>query len=619
MRWTSALAAVFVLVALDPAPNLTSFTSGPDAPATDAMVSDFRHGRARVDGLVWSGSGVSVRIGRLSVSSAPLFAFIAPAFAETGTVSAENVSVTEGEVTYAISRIDLVGASLTRAGLAQLLDPKDPRPLAERLGALSAVAIVIPDLTVTRSGGAPQKSIYKGIELKGIGKGQAASAAVAGATFSKLDPLTGETRGASGAMNAAAVDLALASKILAGANVSPAESLAPLCESASIEAIDVANARQGAELSVKTFRSGPIKARASIRRSPEGVASSTRTSLGDVLDLIEISGFDAAGLRLRLGGDARPSASVLLQRVSGSMQAPARTASFEGQNATIETAGARFAADSFSAEGVGLTAFEKMLPPTQHRAETAASGTIQQIRLAGVAASWDRAQTPDDNGGKAEASADRLALRWETAQNGGPWRVDAALDHMKVQPADIASGPFPYLAALGYSSLDLSSRLDLSWNEASRELEISSLSASAPEAGTASVAASFENASGNLLSPDPQIASAAALGLVMKRLDLRLDNAGLFERALAADAKTQKKTVDQVRQGYLAASATALPAVLGGGASAKMLGSALAKFVAHPKSLHITVKAPEGFGAIDLEDGPGRLLANLEIEASANQ
>jgi len=102
---------------------------------------------------------------------------------------------------------------------------------------------------------------------------------------------------------------------------------------------------------------------------------------------------------------------------------------------------------------------------------------------------------------------------------------------------------------------------------------------------------------------------------------VRIENAGFFERAIAAQAERQNKSADVLRQTYARAAIAFLPALLDNGPEAKAIGSAVAKFVAQPKSLHLIVVAPEGLGLSDLTSiqAPGALLKKLDIKVTANE
>ena len=82
--------------------------------------------------------------------------------------------------------------------------------------------------------------------------------------------------------------------------------------------------------------------------------------------------------------------------------------------------------------------------------------------------------------------------------------------------------------------------------------------------------------------------------MLIKKLALHVENAGLFDKALAVQAKNEKQSVDEARQSDILKAILLLPALLGNEAPARALGAALAKFIAAPKNFSLQALAPEG-------------------------
>ena len=100
-----------------------------------------------------------------------------------------------------------------------------------------------------------------------------------------------------------------------------------------------------------------------------------------------------------------------------------------------------------------------------------------------------------------------------------------------------------------------------------------------------------------------------------------MKNAGLFENAIDWKAKTDGTTVPALRATGVDFFANALPNSLGGVPNAKLIGAAIAKFIADPKTLHISATSKNGVGAPDmgLLGTPDVLLNSLDMKASANE
>jgi hypothetical protein len=64
-----------------------------------------------------------------------------------------------------------------------------------------------------------------------------------------------------------------------------------------------------------------------------------------------------------------------------------------------------------------------------------------------------------------------------------------------------------------------------------------------------------------------------------------------------------------------------IPATLGDAPAGRTLGAAVSKFIASPKTLHITATAPNGLGAAELmlfSQDPPAFLKRMDVQASAD-
>jgi hypothetical protein len=203
-----------------------------------------------------------------------------------------------------------------------------------------------------------------------------------------------------------------------------------------------------------------------------------------------------------------------------------------------------------------------------------------------------------------------------------PETFATSFEHLivKLNPDLGQNGPGNALANLGYSKLDLSGTLELTLNP-SRQLNISNFALSGIDLGALKASLIAENVTGDILSPDPAIAGAAFHQAILKHLDLRIDNFGLVSNVIAHLAEVQNKTIDETRESYETAAALIVPVLLGGGPPAKEIGSAMAKFIANPKSLHLIADAPSGLSLADpgLFQDPAALMKQLNVTVTADQ
>ncbi len=229
-------------------------------------------GEARIDGLDWRRRGSSLHVGVVRFAPPPLFPLAGAALAGLGEASADDLTLETGLSIYRIKRIVLVGASLSSAGLLQLFDPKNTAPLAERLAALTAASIAIPEMTVeTKTGTATQTFIYRDILLNGISAGKAAEANVAGISFSILDPQAGDANGAYGKVSARDADLALAAKIMSETRDQEDEPKRELFNAIDIDGFHLGGAH--GELDVRRLTAATITGRAPLRPWREAAAA----------------------------------------------------------------------------------------------------------------------------------------------------------------------------------------------------------------------------------------------------------------------------------------------------------------------------------------------------------
>ena len=112
------------------------------------------------------------------------------------------------------------------------------------------------------------------------------------------------------------------------------------------------------------------------------------------------------------------------------------------------------------------------------------------------------------------------------------------------------------------------------------------------------------------------------LSATAKALDLTIQNTGLFERFLAAQAKALSLKPEELRQEYVAASQFGVPAMLGNSPAARAIGAAIGQFVTKPGTLTMTARAKNaaGLGFVDfgLAHTPGAVLDKLDVNARAD-
>jgi hypothetical protein len=578
-------------------------------------------GEARIDGLDWRRNGASLHVGALKFAPPPFFPLAGAALAGLGAASADDVTLEAGLSVYRIKRIELAGASISSADLMQVFDPKSAAPLAERLAKLTAASITIPEMTVeTKTGAATQKFIYRDILLNGVSEGKAADASIAGISFSIADPENGDAGGAYGKVSARDVDLVLVAKIM-----SETREAADAPKLALFNAIDVDGFHLGgahAALDVRRLTAGAVTGRAPLRpwrevaAGPSTGAAQRNALLAALLDSFGYEDFTASDIRLDFRNEANPASLTIGQASIARLDGP-RFDGFEAQTLVFEKGSSRLSLEALSFRGLDLA------PLTSADGAPNLLGAdlrpdFEQIvltKLEGRLASTGEADA--STGDTFEVK--RIAIERAAPRDAARPSLNVSLDHFTAPVRD--AGVFSTLAAMGYARLDLSSRLNVDWSKASGELAINSFFLDGADMGSLNLAAQFSNVTQDLASKDERVAAAAAQGVLIKKLNLRIENAGLFDKALAVQAKNEKQSIEEARQSDILRANLLLPTLLGNEPPARALGSALAKFIAAPKNFSLVAVAPGGIGVADLElvQTPGALLKKIDVTAAANQ
>jgi hypothetical protein len=177
------------------------------------------------------------------------------------------------------------------------------------------------------------------------------------------------------------------------------------------------------------------------------------------------------------------------------------------------------------------------------------------------------------------------------------------------------------LASLGYTKLELTVTAATSYQAEAKTLSLDDLTIEGAQMGSISFKAAFTDVAPQLFGADSGARIQAMLEAGVASIELRLVNAGLFEKALAYVAKQQGISVDELRKQWSTMAGTAAPVMLGGDPGGLALGAQTQTFIAEPKSLTIDVKAKNG--ALKAGDfmsigDLGDFAAKLDISAAAN-
>lgn len=562
--------------------------------------------------------------------------------ARAGTATADNVVVAAGGLTYRIAHVEATDTALDNAALAHLLDPASAEPLSQRLAALSAGGIAMPEVVAeTRREGVTETVIYRDVKLGDVKAGHVGTLSIAGASLAAATPRFDDLRGVIGPMTASDVDLAQLARVASVPRTDPAEPRKPLYGSYAVTRVTVASVKAGFDLSVGPISGGGARGRAletpltmlaaALAPKPDETPEAARTRathvLIDVLGSLEVGAFEAKELKVRSTQADKP-ATFALARIAIGDAGGDRLGSVSLEGLALETPQVTLRLGSIGLQNIDLAAVRTALAAAETGAADPTAASVPPQPAPGLLTLSDLSAEVGANGDGNAADGqrtafhiDRIAMTGAHVAAAAPVEVGTELDHFAMALPSQADGTLQNMVAMGYSKLDLSSRLGVAWDEARKELQVKTISLTGDGMGTLTVSALFGNVSKDLFSSDPAVMQAAAFGMLLNKIDLRIDNGGLIDKAMALQARSEGKSVDEVRKTYVTGAGVAVPVMLGNGPGAKAIGAALAKFAAQPRSLHLVATAPNGLGASDLEalGDPAALLAKLAIQASANE
>ncbi len=178
------------------------------------------------------------------------------------------------------------------------------------------------------------------------------------------------------------------------------------------------------------------------------------------------------------------------------------------------------------------------------------------------------------------------------------------------------------LAALGYSRVELSLVVGADYQPESKKFSLDELTIEGAQMGSVRLQANFGDIDPGLFSADNSARVTALLGCSISSLEIKVVNAGLFEKALALYATQQGASADALKQQLSAMTGQMAPMFLGGDPSALKVAAEAQKFIETPKSLTIAIRAKSG--ALKADDfmaisDPAAFVSKLDIAAAANQ
>lgn len=576
--------------------------------------------------------GGRIAIGRLALDTAW------PAALAQGdaAVTMENVTLASGATTVLAPRIEVRGTALGRPDLATLLDLAAPEPWAARLARLTAREIVVPELRVEQTfGGRKQFAVYRDLTARDVVAGRAARIEAAGAEI-RVEAQAEGGSGRYGRMSASEVDLGEMARLYTERADAPG-AMRRIYGPFSVDGITFAD-RKGVEFRIGRAEGGGFSARpvkdswgglteALGAMKPNGGSPEERSRLmsavADMLDAFEAGPFAMSDLTVK---DPSAKQPVDLRIAKIAYSGAGRAAEFRIDDTAIGTPDGQVKLASIVSSGFslaptleGLRALSGKKPDEVDPADMRRlAPVLGSLRLSGL--SFDgiaKGGEPPLRVGVRSAE-----IKAERPVNGVPTDSRVAINGLTLTvPPDTKENGLKEIAALGYGTVDLSWLFDVGWNEPTGELAVREVSLSGRDMGVAKARATISGLTKDAFDPDSAVAAAALFSAAAKRLDVTIENGGLFERILSQQAKTQSRTPEELRRDYAMLAAAGIPAVLGNTPAAKILGQAVSRFVARPGKLTVTAvaKDPGGLAVSDFAaaPAPGAILDLVDLTAVA--
>ena len=611
-----------------------------------AITADVWSGRVTIEGL--RAPGVSIgKLSMLSPQARLLPGFIAPAFALDATATAENVVIDAGFIKYKANKVVASGTAMTDSDLSAMFDPDSATPLTERLEKFTAASLVAPEVSAEVALGAGSNLVaYRDVKLINIDKGKIGAFSVAAFEQTAKLPDGEEMRITAGAMSGKYMDIAAIARFMTASRSDDNEPLAVVQETFTADGYSVDLKNAGVSFKTGTISGRDLKMRpmktsfkelltitndkAAMQSADPETMVKTAGMVLDMLSCFEFGLMEARDIVVTLPAGEKVQ-SVKLGRFGVAGFANGKIGEYAFENFELEATDGHAKLGQFALRGFNyknaIDALKEHLEQGIESFETADPRafipTLDQIAVSGL-----DLDVPDDKGMGNSADGKRITMALGKFEMNGsgylggvPTSLNAAVDNFTF---DIANSKDPQLKdfiAMGVKKFDMSAKIDLAWIEATETLTLRQASSKLAGIGGVTFKATLGNVSKELFTGSQQDIIAAGLGILVKEADLRVENAGIVEKALEVEAKKQKKSVDALKKEGIAVAEKGLPAMLKNAPAAKEIAAALVKFITTPKSFHIGAKSAQGLGFADygqMMSDPAALLKKLAVVASAN-
>ncbi|WP_342149232.1 hypothetical protein [Methylorubrum sp. SB2] len=594
--------------------------------------------------------------------------FAAPATAQEAASAVqdlvlENVTLSFGETSVSAPRVAVSGTRLSKEELLAIFQGDAKENWGTRLQRLDAGSLTMPELRVERRGDKRQIVTYRDVTARNVHGGRISELTAAGATLS-VEGAAGQPAKASGRygkIRAEEVDLTALARLYAEAGTARSgfqrlyaslavEDIAFIDERGTTVSIARLTGRDLAGRQTPATWSGAVESLAGADLSQPDPAKRARAAglIADLAESVSVGSLEASDIAVKEMKGQDPlnfaigkfaytgngaEAGVSLADVSfGSAEARGRIAKLGLTGFSLEPtiATLRRLAKSVPDKPAEPKPGEKAAPvpppadPAAQEAElrrlTPVIGTLTLSDLTlDVAA---QGQDPAAKAAPMHVGVRGGSITFAPPKDGVPTASRLSLSGLTLPASAVESVPgLGSLGLYGYRNLDLDVIADTAWNEGTKELSFNELSLTGKDMGKLRLNATLGGIGPDVFDPDAAVSGFAMLSATAKALDLTLENGGLFDRFITAQAKTLSLKPDELRKEYVTASVIGVPVILGNSAAAKAIGAAMGKFVSKPGTLSISAKAKngDGLGMVDVSTAPtpAAVLDKLEVNAKA--
>lgn len=597
-------------------------------------------------------------------------------------VTLTDVVIPMGATVMRVPKLTASGTRLSKDDLAAIFKADSPEPWPARLARLDAASLTAPAIVSEHAGPGElrQNATYRDVVARDVRAGKIGELTAAGVTISSKGGQAGQdAAGTYGALRATDLDLSALGRL---ATV-PGDGKGPVLRvygSLQLSDMAVSDDRgmtikiariEGRDLGARQVPNGWNGALDALSGGFDDPAAQRRaaSAAADLLSAQTSGAVDVRGISVS-SSSAEAPLLIEIERLSSGASNPEGGVAVEG--ISVASGAVKSRIGKLSLAGSSLAPFVAELrrraekpdevpgPDAAHRL-AAAFGTLtlsdltvdlppdapvqKRGALDGAQDKQARARTKpiarakvaearpaDAKGGDIPVMVmgkpNRIALRqgvfgFGPVADGAPASTHFALSGLDV-PASLAAG-MPLVGALpafGYGDLAFDLAADASWDDAARTVALRDMTVSGKDIGTVKLSALFGGIGPELFSGSVSAQTMLMFSGNARTLDLTVENNGLFERFLAAQAKELSLKPDELRKEYVTASVLGVPVILGNGPAAKEIGAAMGQFVVNPGKLTIRAKAKEasGIGFVELGTArsPGAVLDRLDIEAKAN-